>query len=358
MASSGVDDEDLIDLEDGVGACVSRTTLPEASAEELEHLLDVCPPKLEQKLSLTREQVSVREHSDNGDVLVTLGHDKVVPIRKRIDVVSSETIKRIRDITKNLEPVMRTCSNSRLETEGTNDYTEDIVDGSQDDAGSRTFHDRPDVTYETQAINNAFNFLSEIDDIDDDDPPPDKRRKTDGAGEDSEYGASSSCYPLEPTCLIENSSSRYRDVERSNIDLEANDRTSVIDPRRSNELLAMNHDNQGFEVSPLSKKSQNYSEIGETDFSTILPFENRQPRFARLWDDCEAIPRVSSGRRVDDRLERKSWSEGGDRGVVDHFRGGHFFARSTSVEVNCLDEPSTSNGITRFLRKTSRSITR
>ncbi|CAG5093968.1 Protein of unknown function [Cotesia congregata] len=105
MASSDrKEEEDLIDL-DG-RACVSVVPVPETVTSE-EHLLDVNPPQLEQKLSLTREQKLVRQHCDNGDVLVTLGHDQVVPVRKRIDVVSSETIKRIRVITKNLEPVIK-----------------------------------------------------------------------------------------------------------------------------------------------------------------------------------------------------------------------------------------------------------
>ncbi|KAG8039228.1 hypothetical protein G9C98_003535 [Cotesia typhae] len=105
MASSDrKEEEDLIDL-DG-RACVSVVPVPETVISE-EHLLDVCPPQLEQKLSLTREHKLVRQHCDNGDVLVTLGHDQVVPVRKRIDVVSSETIKRIRVITKNLEPVIK-----------------------------------------------------------------------------------------------------------------------------------------------------------------------------------------------------------------------------------------------------------
>lgn len=105
MSSSIIDDVDLIDL--GSGACVARIAIPSPTSDDQEHLLDVCPPKLEQKLSLSRKQELVRDDIDTGDVLVTLGHDKVVPIRKRIDVVSLDTIKRIRNITKNLEPVIR-----------------------------------------------------------------------------------------------------------------------------------------------------------------------------------------------------------------------------------------------------------
>lgn len=139
MAS--IDDVDLIDLDSS--ACLTRVPATAAlTQEEQEHLLDVCPPKLEQKLSLTRrQQQEIASRGDELDppqpVLVTLGHEQVVPIRKRIDVVSSDTIKRVRDITKNLEPVMVTRS---IESE------------EQIDAMSQ--------------INDAFNFLSELEDED------------------------------------------------------------------------------------------------------------------------------------------------------------------------------------------------
>ncbi|XP_057342095.1 uncharacterized protein LOC130678700 isoform X2 [Microplitis mediator] len=122
------EEEDLIDL-DG-RACVSIVRVPETVNSE-EHLLDVCPPRLEQKLSLTREHKLIRQHCDNGDVLVTLGHDQVVPVRKRIDVVSSETIKRIRVITKNLEPVIKATQEQNAElSENNNEFN-----------GSRTLGD-------------------------------------------------------------------------------------------------------------------------------------------------------------------------------------------------------------------------
>ncbi|KAG7201968.1 hypothetical protein KM043_004668 [Ampulex compressa] len=153
------EDGDLIDL--GNDACVPRVAVEESTIEEQEHLLDVCPPKLEQKLSLTIEQERVRDNVDNGDILVTLGHDQVVPIRKRIDVVSSDTIKRVRDITRNLEPVIsRSCS-------GINEERLDTVDnGGRSDYQNGEFPiEIPEEdTYETQQINNAFNFLSEHED--------------------------------------------------------------------------------------------------------------------------------------------------------------------------------------------------
>lgn len=122
------EEEDLIDL-DG-RACVSIVRVPETVNSE-EHLLDVCPPRLEQKLSLTKEHKLIRQHCDNGDVLVTLGHDQVVPVRKRIDVVSSETIKRIRVITKNLEPVIKATQEQNAElSENNNEFN-----------GSRTLGD-------------------------------------------------------------------------------------------------------------------------------------------------------------------------------------------------------------------------
>ncbi|XP_054005928.1 sodium-dependent transporter bedraggled isoform X1 [Hylaeus anthracinus] len=149
------EDGDLIDL--GNDVCVPRVPVPESLPEEQEHLLDVCPPKLEETLSLTRKQEQVQSVSDNGDVLVTLGHDQVVPIRKRIDVVSSDTIKRVRDITRNLEPVIRkTCSDINEEHQDTVDH------GS---TSNREKHE--DETFEAQEINNAFNFLTEHDDTED-----------------------------------------------------------------------------------------------------------------------------------------------------------------------------------------------
>lgn len=162
MASN--EDGDLIDL--GNDACVPRVTVDDATPDEQEHLLDVCPPKLEQKLSLTRQQERVLNSTDKGDILVTLGHDQVVPIRKRIDVVSSDTIKRVRDITRNLEPVIRrTCSGINEEIQ------QDTVDHATTSGCERTrqasMARHEDETYETREINDAFDFLAEHDDIED-----------------------------------------------------------------------------------------------------------------------------------------------------------------------------------------------
>ncbi|XP_011057894.1 PREDICTED: uncharacterized protein LOC105148089 [Acromyrmex echinatior] len=137
MASN--EDGDLIDL--GNDVCVSRVTVDDATPEEQEHLLDVCPPKLEQKLSLTKQQERVLNSTDNGDILVTLGHDQVVPIRKRIDVVSSDTIKRDTVDYATISSCERTRETSTLRHE--------------------------DETYETREINNAFDFLTEHDDNED-----------------------------------------------------------------------------------------------------------------------------------------------------------------------------------------------
>ncbi|XP_012151453.2 sodium-dependent transporter bedraggled isoform X2 [Megachile rotundata] len=159
---TSTEDGDLIDL--GNDACVPRVSIQDSSSDEQEHLLDVCPPKLEETLSLTRKQEQVQSISDNGYVLVTLGHDQVVPIRKRIDVVSSDTIKRVRDITRNLEPVIRkTCSDINEEHQDTVDHGS----GSTREDGHRFSEKQEDETFEAQEINDAFNFLTEHDDSED-----------------------------------------------------------------------------------------------------------------------------------------------------------------------------------------------
>lgn len=164
MASN--EDGDLIDL--GNDACVPRVTVNDATPDEQEHLLDVCPPKLEQKLSLTRQQERVLNSLDKGDILVTLGHDQVVPIRKRIDVVSSDTIKRVRDITRNLEPVIRrTCAGINEETQQQDTVDHATVPSYERAREASTKARHEDETYETREINDAFDFLAEHDDNDD-----------------------------------------------------------------------------------------------------------------------------------------------------------------------------------------------
>ena len=198
--SGVVDDVDLIDLEAASG-CVPRVSVPDATPEEQEHLLDVCPPKLEQKLSLTRRSHdNHHHHSSNdeadgrdsaGNVLVTLGHDQVVPVRKRIDVVSSDTIKRVRDITKNLEPMISVHA------------SEDRVDFGPKKSDE-------EASYETREINDAFEFLSELDDNEGEQssssdaekkinlpPSPPSSRSSSSSDENI------SSYPLEPTCFIQ-----------------------------------------------------------------------------------------------------------------------------------------------------------
>lgn len=161
MASN--EDSDLIDLRND--SCVPRVTVGNLISEEQEHLLDVCLPKLEQTLSLTRRQEQVSDSDDKSDILVTLGHDQVMPIRKRIDVVSSDTIKRIRDITRNLEPVIhRTYLDINEETQ---QDTVDHATASSYELTSSQRKNHEDETYETQEISNAFNFLAELDDNED-----------------------------------------------------------------------------------------------------------------------------------------------------------------------------------------------
>ncbi|XP_078049050.1 sodium-dependent transporter bedraggled [Augochlora pura] len=180
MASS--EDGDLIDL-GNQDVCVPRVPFTETLPEQ-EHLLDVCPPKLEETLSLTKKQEQMQNVNDSSDVLVTLGHDKVVPIRKRIDVVSSDTIKRVRDITRNLEPVIRkTRSETNKEHHDTVDHgsanlgnlknddspisdrtTDRVSDKASDEACDKTSEGHEDETFEAQEINNAFDFLAEHED--------------------------------------------------------------------------------------------------------------------------------------------------------------------------------------------------
>ncbi|XP_016839751.3 uncharacterized protein LOC100123368 isoform X2 [Nasonia vitripennis] len=203
-SEAAVDDVDLIDLESGVAAsCVPRVTVPDATPEEQEHLLDVCPPKLEQKLSLTRRSHD-QPRNDNqrdaaGNVLVTLGHDQVVPVRKRIDVVSSDTIKRVRDITKNLEPVISIHTSEILKADG-----EDKVDFG---ATKKTEDD--EASYETREINDAFNFLSELDDNEEqyELSVTNDYEKILNSPKSSSFSKENVSYPLEPTCFIEEAKS-------------------------------------------------------------------------------------------------------------------------------------------------------
>lgn len=271
----GVDDVDLIDLESGVAAsCVPRVNVPDATPEEQEHLLDVCPPKLEQKLSLTRRSHD-QPRNDNqrdaaGNVLVTLGHDQVVPVRKRIDVVSSDTIKRVRDITKNLEPVISIHTSSEiLQADG-----EDNVDFG---AAKKTEDD--EASYETREINDAFNFLSELDDNEEqyELSVTNDYEKILDSPKSSSSSKENVSYPLEPTCFIEegkiggsgfvfdNEAFESSPPSKTNGQLDANKRPASLNfdfdglraARNSfKRLRSFTCSAVGFDVEPWKKKSK------------------------------------------------------------------------------------------------------
>ncbi|XP_063990631.1 sodium-dependent transporter bedraggled isoform X2 [Diachasmimorpha longicaudata] len=292
------DDEDLIDLEGGVN--VSRASIHDATADEQEHLLDVCPPKLEQKLSLTREHKLVREYCDNGDILVTLGHDQVVPTRKRIDVVSSETIKRVRDITKNLEPVMNSDSGG--------------LEGDQLDSPNSFLpgEEADDAMVEAQVIS-AFDFLAELDDNEEDIEGGTKEVN------DEEFGSERrrlNPYPLEPTCFIKNPNGSFHDVDVCNKELDCSEERPVVEDRGLD--FSTEFDNLGYDVSPPSKKPR-------FDFSGT-----DRPKSVNFGGDEE------SGRRKIQRMERKSWSAGGRE------EDDCLFERSNSWRDNYSCQPSTS----------------
>ncbi|XP_076178672.1 sodium-dependent transporter bedraggled isoform X2 [Ptiloglossa arizonensis] len=314
------EDGDLIDL--GNDVCVPRVPVQESLPDEQEHLLDVCPPKLEQTLSLTRKQEQVHSVSDNGDVLVTLGHDQVVPIRKRIDVVSSDTIKRVRDITRNLEPVIRkTCSDINEEHQDTVDHGS--VSNHEDGRYSNEKHE--DETFEAQEINNAFNFLAEHDDTED---------------------------------QIETNYDRRDEVEDSHV--------SVLLTRSENEDLLSFHrgssrtlnwkapdgyfvkkndtdlDNPAFELSSSSNKlCENISrKIRSISVDHELETGSK-PIVKKRCKEEETFGRTV-GRASFQRTHRKSWTEGTNSLKTVSKDAFSRFDRSTSLgEYNC--EPSTSN---------------
>lgn len=337
MASN--EDGDLIDL--GNDACVPRVTVDDATAEEQEHLLDVCPPKLEQKLFHTRQQEQVLDSTDKGDILVTLGHDQVVPIRKRIDVVSSDTIKRIRDITKNLEPVIRrTCINEEVQ--------QDIVDHAtsldyERTKGSTAKHE--DETYEAREINNAFDFLAEHDD-------EDRAETSSGRPKNENVNVNRSLssmrlltekedtvnYPFE-------SSSRISSEETSS----GSDTEERIDVVMSNEY-DVQLDNPAFESSPDSKKCRGNDAVEDTSI-----FVDQEPHtrtvLKRRGQEDVAFERGSK-KRFFREPHRKSWTEGTrlNAAFTDELPG---IDRSTSLEdYHCV--PSTSDvdrGLSSFLTR-------
>uniref|UniRef100_A0ABD2WKB0 Uncharacterized protein n=1 Tax=Trichogramma kaykai TaxID=54128 RepID=A0ABD2WKB0_9HYME len=224
MASGSVDDVDLIDLESGVCG-LNRASVPDATPEEQEHLLDVCPPKLEQKLSLTRRQneearrkIAESIGNDHQNVLVTLGHDQVVPQRKRIDVVSNDTIKRVRDITRNLAPVIGIGSPSLDRV----DYPAAAEKSSPSKSPIKSRAGSIEESFEAREINDAFEFLSEHDDSA-------EIAAASSSSPPQQASASAFSYPLEPTCYI---------IE---------DREKYWSPGL---------DNEAFEISPTSRKQQ------------------------------------------------------------------------------------------------------
>ncbi|XP_044008403.1 uncharacterized protein LOC122852579 isoform X1 [Aphidius gifuensis] len=329
MASNNdiVDDEDLIDLDGGV--CVSRLFLQDNCLDEHEHLLDVCPPKLEQKLSLTKEQKHYHEHcndendddDNNDDVLVTLGHDQVVPNLKRIDVVSSETIKRVKNITKNLEPFI---GNIKLNDYIDNDNTIDKIDGIFNDDNDKDNGDDDDDTRETfsnveQAIS-AFDFLADLDDNDDttgQDLSDNKKLNNNNNDDDNKILS----YPLEPKCFINNLNDKYKDIDKSNSTLDTCEYEPVI--KKNN--YTNEHDNFGFELSPPNKKQK------------IIDYHN-----FNIDDKLLRISFNKKSKKQNNIFDRKSWSEGATCHTDNYIDE---IERSNSFDNDYQCQPSTSTGI-------------
>jgi len=338
MASN--EDGDLIDL--GNDVCVSRITVDDATPEEQEHLLDVCPPKLEQKLSLTKQQEQVLNSTDNGDILVTLGHDQVVPIRKRIDVVSSDTIKRVRDITRNLEPVIhRTCSGINEETQ------QDTVDYATISSCERTRETstlrHEDETYETREINNAFDFLTEHDDNED-------QVETSCSDRARNENIDSHCMISPVSLLIGGEEDRVNyPFESSRIsNEEANGRSDVEETKA---------------VTPSEYDAQPDDSVHESPPNSNKFREDNSPKDRIVSIDSESRMRVvlkrrgeenvalerGSKRRSFQEFHRKSWTEGANlnSAFTDGLPG---IDRSTSLkEYRC--GPSISNCGTSFLTR-------
>lgn len=302
MTSS--EDGDLIDL--GNDSCVPRVPIQESSLDEQEHLLDVCLPKLEQALSLTRKQEQVQCISDNGDVLVTLGHDQVVPNHKRIDVVSSDTIKRIRDITRNLEPVIRkTCSDI-------NEEHQDTVDYGNSSSSKDELCPSEDETFEAQEINNAFNFLTEHDDNED---------QTDAKCNHYDQVINSGLVLL--TCRTKN-----EDL----LNYHGNGSSQVLNCWEADTDL----NDPAFELCP-GKLSENISRKSRSD-----PVDYDELEASDIGLEKQTFVRTNK-RGSFRHMHRKSWTEGTTltNASQDIFSR---FDRSTSLrEYNC--EPSTSNDI-------------
>jgi len=331
MASNN--DDDLIDL--GNDACVPRVTVDDPTPEEQEHLLDVCPPKLEQKLSLTKRREQVLDSIDKGDILVTLGHDQVVPVRKRIDVVSSDTIKRVRNITRNLEPVIRrTSSNINEEIQDTVDYP---VSADKSLQCSTAKHENE--TYETQEINNAFNFLAEHDDNAEDQEAETSFNHARNDNADCDRSISSMRPLIEEedavNCSFDIPSSNEETIDRSDEE-ERRDMVTRNDAQYDNVQL----DNPAFESSPNS--GQLAADIPIRHRSVSIDSEPRMTVTLKRhgWGDV-AFKRESKRRSLQES-HRKSWAEGAslNSALTNRLPG---IDRSTSLEEERHCMPSTSN---------------
>lgn len=350
MASRGseVDDGDLIDL--GTGFCVisngssvssnSGESGSFDSFEDHEHLLDVCPPKLEQKLSLTGQQRrdAVFGEVEGGDVLVTLGHDKVVPIAKRIDVVSSDTIKRVKDITKNLEPVIQGKGNNEkmiikevpLILNCVKNDNEDTVDAPVSTRDILLWKDESE-SFETQEINNAFNFLTELEDCDeeiDDYQDPGNRNNdsisSDGPLMDQEFNYDLAINDFHTILDVEMKSKHRDDIPK-------------IHRSHSNDYFDyLQRHNEKF-ISPSKKRSRTLPANSRS--RSIADEFNDENAINILEDDFSTEEKVRA--RISTKIDRKSWSEGVQSLPT---KSGTRFARSLSLEIRAdqEDRPSTS----------------
>ncbi|XP_046602174.1 sodium-dependent transporter bedraggled [Neodiprion lecontei] len=358
MAGTELDDGDLIDL--GIrGVCISRRrsqgsplSFEEGLEEEHEHLLDVCPPKLEEKLSLSeggkvdQSAVSISEEDPQdqdlgSDVLVTLGHDKFVPAAKRIDVVSSDTIKRVKDITKNLELP-----------------AEDTVDGSPEDLEDQ------DASFEAREITNAFNFLAELEDEDDEDGILNESVSSEGPLMDDELLRTVNC-PLDSTPFAgENSFGRDTFESSNSIHVSGNS-----GPENDAEVLIRrtsrgsgDFENLGFEASSPSNASGKPRRASVAfDLGYVAPKTRRLVKSHSLRTSLGLSNRKSGPdslemvlwngarnvKRTVNKQDRKSWSEGA-AGREFNDDTGTRTQRSTSLGLDPIDLPSTSRGSTAF----------
>lgn len=322
------EDGDLIDL--GNDACVPRVTVDDATPDEQEHLLDVCPPKLEQKLSLTKQQERVLNSIDKGDILVTLGHDQVVPIRKRIDVVSSDTIKRVRDITKNLEPVMhKTCSDINEEAQQDTVDHATISDCEKTRGASTARHE--DETYETREINDAFDFLAEHDDNEDQAEPSCGRGRNENVDPNrtlssvrllTEREEDRVSYPFESSSRISNEEANGRSDET---------RGAVTPNERD-----VRPEDSVYESLPNSSKF--HEDSSPKDRSVSIDSESRTRVILKRRGQEDVAFKRGSKKHSSQESHRKSWTEGTSP-FTDGFPA---IDRSTSLkEYRCV--PSISN---------------